>query len=242
MVRIGKKVASLVMVLLLGLTAACAPAVTGEEEELTPTEEEKEEITSTEEEVASTPTGEWGTVEIRVTDPPPPGVRPGQRPPRLVPQSEVDQHEPGDSDQRRGRGLHHGQVRRPGQQGREEHRVYVSSHRRGAGREGVRPGPGAQRRLGDGRHLVRLGELRRGEARHPERRRGQRRGRPSFRGAFRIVGYPIRQIALGQTSVLDHVPGHFRSRPPAKAIEPGPAIFSPVSYGPINPTRIIGSG
>ena len=55
MKRIGKIVITLVTVLLLVLTAACAPAVT--EEEVTPT-----------------PTVEWGIIEIRVTDPPPADV------------------------------------------------------------------------------------------------------------------------------------------------------------------------
>ncbi|MFC1896983.1 DUF4382 domain-containing protein [Chloroflexota bacterium] len=76
MARTGKKAVALLMVLLLGLTTACTPTVTGEEEvDTPPAEEEKEEVTPTEEEVVSTPTAGRGTIEIRVTDPPPPGVK-----------------------------------------------------------------------------------------------------------------------------------------------------------------------
>jgi len=62
MKRTGKILITLVTVLLLMLTAACAPAVTEEEE------------VAEEEAVTPTPTVEWGIIEIRVTDPPPPGV------------------------------------------------------------------------------------------------------------------------------------------------------------------------
>jgi len=51
---------SFLLVAALVLTS-CGEAVPGEQEE--------------EEEVTSTPTVEWGTIEIRVTDPPPPGVK-----------------------------------------------------------------------------------------------------------------------------------------------------------------------
>ena len=56
--RIGKKVAALVMVLLLVLTVACTPTT--------------EEITPTTDEVSPAPTAETGVIEIRVTDPPAP--------------------------------------------------------------------------------------------------------------------------------------------------------------------------
>lgn len=59
MKRTGKIVITLVMVLLLALTAACAP--TPKEVTPPPTPE-------------PTPTVEWGIIEIRVTDAPPPGV------------------------------------------------------------------------------------------------------------------------------------------------------------------------
>ena len=55
MKRAGKNIATLVMVLLLALTVACAPL--------------PEEVTS-----PLTPAVERGIIEIRVTDPPPPGV------------------------------------------------------------------------------------------------------------------------------------------------------------------------
>ena len=57
--RTGKMVLTLFTVLLLVFTAACAPAVTEEEEEV----------------VTPTPTVEWGIIEIRVTDPPPADVK-----------------------------------------------------------------------------------------------------------------------------------------------------------------------
>ena len=67
MKRTGKIAITLVTVWLLVFTAACAPAVT-----------EEEEVVVTEEEVvtpAPAPTEEWGTIEIRVTDPPPADVK-----------------------------------------------------------------------------------------------------------------------------------------------------------------------
>ncbi|MFC1983687.1 DUF4382 domain-containing protein [Chloroflexota bacterium] len=67
---------SFLLVAALVLTS-CGEALPGEQEEeaITSTEEEEEKITPTEEETISTPTAEWGTIEIRVTDPPPPGVK-----------------------------------------------------------------------------------------------------------------------------------------------------------------------
>ncbi len=65
MKRTGKIVITLVTVLLLVFTAACAPAVT----------EEKEVVTEAEVVVTPTPTVEWGIIEIRVTDPPPADVK-----------------------------------------------------------------------------------------------------------------------------------------------------------------------
>ncbi len=70
MKRTGKILITLVMVLLLVLTAACAPAV---EKEVAPAV--KEVVPEEEEVVAPTPTVEWGIIEIRVTDPPPAGVK-----------------------------------------------------------------------------------------------------------------------------------------------------------------------
>ena len=63
MKRTGRIAITLVSVLLLVLTAACAPAVIDEEEVVT------------EKEVAPAPTVEWGIIEIRVTDPPPADVK-----------------------------------------------------------------------------------------------------------------------------------------------------------------------
>jgi len=59
---------SLLLTAILVLTS-CGEVVPGVQEE------EEEEITTTEEESISTPTSELGTIEIRVTDPPPPGVK-----------------------------------------------------------------------------------------------------------------------------------------------------------------------
>jgi len=83
MKRTGKIVITLVTVWLLAFTAACAPAVTEEEGVVVVEEEEvvvveEEEVVVTEEETvapAPAPTEEWGTIEIRVTDPPPADVK-----------------------------------------------------------------------------------------------------------------------------------------------------------------------
>ena len=61
MKRGSRIVVTLVTVLLLVFTVACVPAVTEEEEVVTPP-------------VTPAPTVEWGIIEIRVTDPPPADV------------------------------------------------------------------------------------------------------------------------------------------------------------------------
>jgi len=74
MKRGSRIVVTLVTVLLLVFTVACAPAVTEEEEAVvTPpvTEEEEAVVTPP---VTPAPTVEWGIIEIRVTDPPPADV------------------------------------------------------------------------------------------------------------------------------------------------------------------------
>ncbi len=76
--KIGKIMITLVTVLLLVLTAACAPAVVekpaGEKQVVKEEEEKTEEKEEAEVVVTATPTVEWGIIEIRVTDPPPADV------------------------------------------------------------------------------------------------------------------------------------------------------------------------
>ncbi len=66
MKRTSKSVLTVITALFLVFTAACAPAVT---------KEEKAGMTEEEKVVTPTPTMEWGTIEIRVTDPPPADVK-----------------------------------------------------------------------------------------------------------------------------------------------------------------------
>jgi len=72
MKRASRNVATLAMVLLLVLVAACAPAPEKITPAPTPTPPPKE-VTPTPK-PEPTPAMEWGIIEIRVTDPPPPEV------------------------------------------------------------------------------------------------------------------------------------------------------------------------
>ncbi len=81
MKRVGRNVATLAMVLLLGLIVACAPLPGGvtpppapEGVTPTPTPAEGAPSPAAEGAPAPTPTVDWGTIEIRVTDPPPADV------------------------------------------------------------------------------------------------------------------------------------------------------------------------
>lgn len=73
--RMGKIGVTLVTVLLLVLTAACAPAVVEKQAGEKQVVKEEEKKAEAEVVVTATPTVGWGIIEIRVTDPPPADVK-----------------------------------------------------------------------------------------------------------------------------------------------------------------------